>query len=265
MIQDDTEKNGVVKNTIKIRIPALNEYPIKDIKHWAKQVYHQVRIKVHWRKAQKIKEMMPIETAAYAERKVFGNWRLVAPSRPDEKSPLQRVIEWLQDHIVPTRWGRFRRAFVKEIKIGFNAICDADYDPAMVDEVNQRLNQLLAKFTRTTPRRHTPRPPIDIGVHPSQEGNKSPLSRGDSRPNDRSVGRVGVCVHLNFVLRPETAEDYSSMKNLVIRSAIWERWTGQPLDFSQFIKPPGAQPLSLQMEMDLELLTPLEIGRPQHE
>jgi hypothetical protein len=84
------------------------------------------------------------------------------------------------------------------MKVCFNAICESDYDPSMVDEVNQRLNQLLAQYT----------------------------CYADG-------------VKINFVLKPETAEDYSSLKNLTIRSGIWERWTGKPLDFTQFIKPEG--------------------------
>ncbi|MBI4833481.1 MAG: hypothetical protein HY811_01495, partial [Planctomycetes bacterium] len=103
------------------------------MKRWAKKAYRKARIQVNWKKAQKIKEMMPIETAAYAERKVFGNWRLVAPYRDTvgaiHESPLQTAIRALRPYIVQTRWGEFRREFVKEIKLCFNAICDADYDP----------------------------------------------------------------------------------------------------------------------------------------
>jgi hypothetical protein len=311
MNQDDTEKNGVWKNTIKILIPALNEYLIKDIKHWAKQVYHQARIKVHWRKAKKIKAMMPIETAAYAEEKVFGNWRLVAPAAPGEVSPLQKVITLIRDEIVPTRWGEFRRAFVKEIKIDFNAICDADYDPAMVEEVNGRLNELLGKFARTTPRPPLLRgnwgkeesplekgdwgreespllrgnwgreeSPLEKGdwgreESPLEKGNwgreesplekgdwgreESPLEKGDWGREESPLekGDKGGCpagVKIKFVLKPETAEDYSSPRFLEIRSRIWERFTGKPLDSSMFVKSsPNAPPLARQMEMDLEV------------
>jgi len=232
--QEDTDKNraekvplSAVPNTaqpgLKILIPALNEYPLKNIKHWVKQVYHQARIKVGWRKAKKIKQTMPIETAAYAEDKVFGNWRLVAPDGPDKISPLQKVITLIRDEIVPTRWGQFRREFVREIKIDFNAICESDYDPKMVDEVNERLNQLLAQYTRQSP--------------------LPPLIRGERKGG----------LKINFILKPETAEDRSSLKNLTIMSGIWMRWTGKPLDFSQFIKPPGAKPICRQMEMYLVL------------
>jgi hypothetical protein len=243
--QEDTDKNraekvplSAVPNTaqpgLKILIPALNEYPLKNIKHWVKQVYHQARIKVGWRKAKKIKQTMPIETAAYAEDKVFGNWRLVAPDGPDKISPLQKVITLIRDEIVPTRWGQFRREFVREIKIDFNAICESDYDPKMVDEVNERLNQLLSKYTRWAT---TPQPPLLRG------------SNGENPPYQR--GTKGVVI--NFILKPETAEDRSSLKNLTIMSGIWMRWTGKPLDFSQFIKPPGAKPICRQMEMYLDL------------
>jgi len=235
MNQEDREKNSAEKNTIKILIPALNEYPLKDMKHWAKKAYAHARRQVHWRKVKKIKETMPIETAAYAEDKVFGNWRLVAPDGPDKISPLQKVITLIRDEIVPTRWGQFRREFVREIKIDFNAICDADYDQKMVDEVNERLNQLLTKFIRTTPR-----PPLLRGNSGKE---KSPLEKGDE----------GGCVHLSFVLLPETAEDYSSLRFLTIRSGIWMRWTGVPLDFSQYLKPEGAKPICRQMEMYLDL------------
>ena len=96
MNKDDTEKNVVKKVPLKILIPTYNDYPLKDMKHWMKKAYHKARIQVGWRKAQKIKEVMPIETAAYAEDKVFGNWRLVAPSRDGEISPLQQAIGLIQ-------------------------------------------------------------------------------------------------------------------------------------------------------------------------
>jgi hypothetical protein len=73
MNQDDTDKNMVEKVQLKILIPAYNDYPLKDMKHWVKKAYRQARLKVNWKKAKKIKETMPIETAAYAEDKVFGN------------------------------------------------------------------------------------------------------------------------------------------------------------------------------------------------
>jgi hypothetical protein len=212
MNQEDTDKNRAEKVQLKIPIPALNEYLLKDMKRWAKNAYAHARRQVDWKKAKKIKGIMPIETAAYAEDKVFGNWRLVAPDGPGKISPLQQVITLIRDEIVPTRWGEFRRNFVREIKIDFNAICESDYDPKMVDEVNQRLNQLLSEFTRY------------------KDG-----------------------VRINFILKPETAEDRSSLKNLTIMSGIWMRWTGKPLDFSQFIKPPGAPPICRQMEMYLDL------------
>jgi hypothetical protein len=212
MNKDDTDKNGVEKNTIKIPIPALNKYPLENVKHWAKSAYRRARRQVHWRKAAKIKATLPIETAAYAEDKVFGNWRLVAPCRDGEISPLQQVLTLIRNEIVPTRWGEFRRKFICEIKIDFNAIFESDYDPAMVNEVNGRLNQLISKYTCHT------------------DG-----------------------VRINFVLKPETAEDRSSLKNLTIRSGIWMRWIGVPLDFSEFMKPEGSPPICRQMEMYLVL------------
>jgi len=238
MNQEDRDKNRSEKVQLKIPIPALNEYPLKDMKHWVKKAYRKARIQVNWKKAKKIKETMPIETAAYAEDKVFGNWRLVAPAGDHMGSPLQQVITLIRDEIVPTRWGEFRRNFVREIKIDFNAICESDYDPKMVDEVNGRLNQLLAQYTRWAT---TPQPPLLRG------------SNGENPPYQR--GTKGVVI--NFILKPETAEDRSSLKNLTIMSGIWMRWTGKPLDFSQFIKPPGAKPICRQMEMylALEILT----------
>jgi hypothetical protein len=209
MNQEDTDKNRAEKVQLKIPIPALNEYLLKDMKRWAKNAYAHARRQVDWKKAKKIKGIMPIETAAYAEDKVFGNWRLVAPDGPDKISPLQQVITLIRDEIVPTRWGEFRRNFVREIKIDFNAICESDYDPKMVDEVNQRLNQLVSQYEHT-------------------------------------VGRV----KLNFVLEPETAEFYSSERLLGIRSRIWERFTGKPLDLSIFRNPTAA---GRQMAMFLVL------------
>jgi hypothetical protein len=223
MNQEDTDKNRAEKVQLKIPIPALNEYLLKDMKRWAKNAYAHARRQVDWKKAKKIKGIMPIETAAYAEDKVFGNWRLVAPDGPDKISPLQQVITLIRDEIVPTRWGEFRRNFVREIKIDFNAICESDYDPKMVDEVNGRLNQLLAQYTRQSP--------------------LPPLIRGERKGG----------LKINFILKPETAEDRSSLKNLTIMSGIWMRWTGKPLDFAQFIKPPGAKPICRQMEMYLSL------------
>ena len=267
MNKGDAEKNEPEKNTIKNRligglperqipIPALNEYPLKDVKHWAKSAYSKARRQLHWRRAKKKKVIMPIETAAYAEDKVFGNWRLVAPSADGEKSPLQQAIEWLRPFIeiaslplvarndviarsgatkqsqVPTRWGEFRRKFVCEIKIDFNAICDSDYDPAMVDEVNQRLNQLIGTY-----------------LHRRQESCHAELVSASIETPKQVRGDISC----HFVLRPETAEDYSSLRFLTIRSGIWMRWTGVPLDFSQFIKPPGAKPICRQMEMYLDM------------
>jgi len=254
MNQDDIDKNGQKFCTTKILIPAYNDYPLKDIHRWAKKVYHQVYIKVGWRKAKKIKGIMPIETAAYAEDKVFGNWRLVAPVGANGRSPLQQALTWLRDEIVPTRWGEFRRKFVRELKLAFNAICDSDYDPKMVDEVNQRLNQLLSGYTRggTTP-----------SIPLSRQGG-IPTATSLGSPSGNKGGIKGGCVSVRYILKPETAEDYSSIKNLTIRSGIWERWTGKPLDFAQFVKPEGAQPLSRRMEMFLEACLPASpAGGPQ--
>jgi len=290
MKQEDRDKNRVEKvphlrqdfggQALKILIPAVNEYPLKLMKKWAKNVYHQARLKVGWRKAKKIKAMMPIETAAYAEEKTFGNWRLVAPDGPDKISPLQQVITLIRPYIVETRWGEFRRDFVREIKIDFNAICDADYDPAMVDEVNRRLNQLLSRYTclpaspaggpvrqargATTPRptgRGSPKaaqPPLLRGngkrespLAREDQGEKSPLARedqGEKSPLEK--GDQGGCVKINFVLKPETAQGYSSPEFLKIRSRIWERFTGQPLDLAMFQNPAA---VGRQMEMYLSL------------
>jgi len=49
----------MTSTTWKILIPALNEYPLKDMKHWAKKAYAHARRQVNWKKAKKIKETMP--------------------------------------------------------------------------------------------------------------------------------------------------------------------------------------------------------------
>jgi hypothetical protein len=100
----------------------------------------------------------------------------------------------IRDEIVPTRWGEFRRKFICELKLCFNAICESDYDPAMVDEVNQRLNQLLEEFTVGQPSR--------LGGTPTSNPTVGATPRG--RP-----------IHINFILKPETAEDRSSLKNFL--------------------------------------------------
>jgi hypothetical protein len=231
-----------ISNGVKIPIPALNEYLLKDMKRWAKNAYAHARRQVDWKKAKKIKGIMPIETAAYAEDKVFGNWRLVAPDGPDKISPLQQVITLIRDEIVPTRWGEFRRNFVREIKIDFNAICESDYDPKMVDEVNERLNQLLSQYTRWA------NPTGSLRGRETTEA----ISMNQDCHAPTSVGaRNDISCH--FILKPETAEDRSSLKNLTIRSGIWMRWTGVPFDFTQFIKPEGSPPICRQMEMYLSL------------
>ncbi|MBI4834738.1 MAG: hypothetical protein HY811_07980 [Planctomycetes bacterium] len=166
--------------------------------------------------------MMPIETASYAERKVFGNWRLVAPYRDTvgaiHESPLQTAIRALRPYIVQTRWGQFRRQFVKRLKLAFNAICDSDYDQKMVDQVNGWLDELVASFVSSA--------------------SGGPAFGG--RPSSFVV---------RFVLRPETAQGYSSPEFLKIRSAIWERFTGKGLDLNRFTNPTAA---GRQMEMELE-------------
>jgi hypothetical protein len=138
----------------------------------------------------------------------------------------------IRDEIVPTRWGEFRRKFIRELKLCFNAICESDYDPAMVDEVNQRLNELLGKFVISSGQTHGSAPTVTTVGAPRWTSGRPVVS---------------------FVLKPETAEDRSSLKNLTIMNGIWMRWTGVPLDFSQFIKPEGASPICRQMEMYLEL------------
>ena len=235
MKQEDRAKNWVKKVYTEILIPMLNEYLLKDMKHWAKKAYHKARIQVSRRKAKKIKEMMPFETAAYAEDKVFGNWRLVAPDGPDKISPLKQVITLIRPDIDPTRWGEFRREFVREIKIDFNAICDADYDPAMVDEVNGRLNRLITGYCHAVP---------NASGSASTETPKQVPARGEARLRRRGD------ISCHFVLKPETAQGYSSPEFMKIRSGIWERFTGQPLDLSMFQNPAAA---GLQMEMYLDI------------
>ncbi|MBI4834355.1 MAG: hypothetical protein HY811_06025 [Planctomycetes bacterium] len=221
MGQDDTNENDAGKIYIKIPLPATNEDGLKGMKRWAKKAYRKARLQVNQRKAQKIKAMMPFEMAAYAERKVFGNWRLVAPYRDTvgaiHESPLQTAIRALRPYIVPrsppkgaaTRWDEFRRQFVNLLKLAFNAICDSDYDQKIVDQVNGWLDELLKRFA------------VDP-AHP---------------------------VEVHYVLRPETAQGYSSPEFLKTRSAIWERFTGKGLNLDQFTNPTAA---GRQMEMELE-------------
>jgi len=247
MNQDDIAKNEPGKVYTKIPLPALNPYPLKDIHRWAKMAYHMARVQVSRRKAQKIKEIMPIEMAAYAERMTFGLWRLLNPPQADKKSPLQEVIELVREEIVPTRWGKFRRDFVYEIKIDFNAICDSDYDQKIVDEVNGWIKDLFtADSSRTRTVRENPRTQRNKIILPYSP--RTPRLCGESLPV------------VSFVLLPETAEDYSSLKNLTIRSGIWMRWTGKPLDFSHYIKSPGSPPLARQMEMSI-MVTLLQINK----
>lgn len=230
MREDDRAKNRVGKVQLKILIPLLNLYLLKDIYHWVKKVYRKARLQVNWKKAKKIKEMMPIETADYAVKKTFGNWRLVAPSGDHMGSPLQQAIEWLKPSIVPswspserkgiqprfrgdsskkTRWGVFRRKFVKLMKLAFNAICDSDYDPAIVKEVNGWIDELLGEFARWTPSER-PRFRGDSSWSPSERKGKTSLSGG---------------LQLHFVLRPETAEDRNSERLFEIKSRICPEWS----------------------------------------
>jgi len=133
---------------VKILLPALNEYPISKAKRWAKWIYHQIQAKISRRGARKRKQILPIDTADYTVQMTFGLWRLIGPPSEGIKSPLQRVLELVMPEIVPTRRGVFRRKFVKLMKLAFEAICDADYDPAMVREMNEWIDNLLSEFTR---------------------------------------------------------------------------------------------------------------------
>jgi len=241
------DKGGLVQT---IPIPAVNEYPLKDIRRWAKKAYRKARIQVGWRKAQKIKEMMPIEMADYAVKKTFGNWRLVAPTNDNEISPLATVIRYLRpliDHPLPNplpsegegrvrgKWGKFRRKFVRLLKLAFNAICDSDYDEKMVCQMNEWINQLVGSYCHCEESRQ-------------RAGRRS-------NPDEIATWRCGATrndTSCQFVLLPETAEDYSSERFLEIRSRIWERFTGRGLELTRDSQPTVG---GRQMEMYLSLST----------
>ena len=132
--------------SIKVTIPGVNECPFDKAEKWAKEYYRKVRTQVSRRRAKAIKEQLPIETATYAEKMTFGLWRLFEP-KSQEKSPCDTVLDFLKSYTALSKWGQFKPKLTKQLKIAFTAICNSDYDPAMVTEMNKSINALLAEFT----------------------------------------------------------------------------------------------------------------------
>jgi len=133
----------------KITIPAVNEIPFERVEKWAKEYYRKAKAQVSRQRAKKIKEELPIEMAAYCEKMTFGKWRLFGPpaGRPAKESPLETVLECLEPYIKDSHWKQFKPKFTAQLKKpSFTAICNADYDPSMVKEVNERINQTLKEF-----------------------------------------------------------------------------------------------------------------------
>lgn len=151
--------------SIKVPIPGVNEYPFEKAERWAKGYYHKARTQVSRRRAKEIKEQLPVKTADYCEKMTFGLWRLIGPppGRPAKEAPLETTLEYLKPHTKPSKWGQFKPKFTKQLEQSFTAICNSDYNPAMVKEVNNSINQLLAKFAGEKVIIH-----LDFVLHPKK-------------------------------------------------------------------------------------------------
>jgi hypothetical protein len=214
------------KLSLTITIPAVNELPFEEAEKWAKQHYRRARAHVDWRKAEKIKEALPIDTADYAVKMTIGLWRLIGPSyhdnvgaaprgRPNKGehsparggqvgSPLQIALEFLTPYIVQSKSNQFKKEFTKQMKLSFTAICNSNYNPDMVKDVNGDVNRLVNQFLKS------PQPPLIKG--------------------ERKGGLTKT--RIDFILYPETVESYDSPRILGIRSKIWEHLTGHAYGIS---------------------------------
>jgi hypothetical protein len=126
----------------EIFIPKVNEYPFEMGYEWLKRGYTKLLLLGDEQRAN-------IETADYVEKMTFGKWRLIgsSSSHPDVTAgPLDTTLECLKPYM--SDWGKFRREFTRELKITFEAICNSNYLPAMVKEMNDRINQLLGRFAK---------------------------------------------------------------------------------------------------------------------
>jgi hypothetical protein len=133
---------------MKIIIPKYNEYPVEETEKWAQAYYRRARAQVDWRKAEKIKDGLPIEKADHAEKMTFIFWRLFGPlpGHPAKEAPLEMLLEYLQPHI--SDWKKFKREFTHHMEKAFEAIHNSNYLPAMIQDRNNWLNQLLKESAK---------------------------------------------------------------------------------------------------------------------
>ena len=115
----------------------------------------------------RIIEELPQKSADSARKKVFGDWRLAGPLSPDSKSALEIIIGWLdgnkkivkflraQDKLLqgkpvqvipPERVGEFKLKLRTLLKRVLGIIQCAHYAPSVVQEQNDRLNQLVNTY-----------------------------------------------------------------------------------------------------------------------
>jgi hypothetical protein len=134
----------------KITIPAINEYPFEKVEKWAKGYYRKAETQVDSQRAKKIKDSLPIEMASYDVKMTFGFWRLMGPAfgRPDKEAPLTVALDFIKPYAIKSQWGQIKPKFAKQLRTAFKAICNSDYNPEMVKEVNKDIADLLATFAK---------------------------------------------------------------------------------------------------------------------
>jgi len=163
----------------EILIPKVNEYPIEKAQKWAHANYLRARAHVDKKRAKSIKEGFPLRTAEYVVEMTFGKWRLIGPPKGAAKSPLDIVLDYLKPYINPTRWSQPARTtkppvrsggFKKQLTLSFLIIYWRQYDPTVVKEENDKINQLLSEFALKEYDLH-----LDFVLHPdTAESNNSP-------------------------------------------------------------------------------------------
>jgi hypothetical protein len=134
----------------KITIPAINELPFEKAEEWAKDYFRRVQIRASSKRIKKVKEWLPIETADYAVKMTIGLWRLIGPTKgcPDKEAPLAIVLDFAEPYIIKSKWGQFKPKLTKQLRLAFTAICNSNYNPEMVKEMNNDINDLLTKLVQ---------------------------------------------------------------------------------------------------------------------
>lgn len=197
----------------EIPIPRVNEFPFEKGQKWAKGSYARTQSQVDEKRAKEFKERLPLGTVEYVKKMTFGIWCLTGPAEGQDTSVQSKSpLDTALDCLKP---------YIDEARLG--------------QFKKQFRKELKQSFSSIGWSDYNPVRVKEKNIKIKQLVNEFALK--------------GYDLHLEFVLHPDTAEPYNSLRFLAIRNKIHLHFTGKPLDMSKY-QGPGS---SRRMDMHLDI------------